>query len=804
MKNRFFPVKQVTTGNRNGWSWRSMRLLILCGMGVLTSLTVVLSGTSVAQMPQPTKTVAQPVQLFAQAPETEALGIPPRDEATDTTDVGAEKPDLGPTNKYILEFNRSPAIGNRYRMNGVYGESRLGFTRPRNWQVKGVKAIVRFQHSPDLVASRSNLIVRVNDTSIGAIPLNLKEAQIGEAIVTIPANLIQDYNELTLVAQQENSATCSEPGDEKLWTEVLPDSKLVFDYQSKIVPLDFGRFPYPFFDELTLDTTRINYLQPTQTDKAWLTATSRFQSQLGRLADFRNLETQLIKAPKNLSWNDRLVIVGTPAQQPLLKTLKLPLKVKGNEFIGNDAVSIPADEGLLMLTNIEDGKVPVLVISGNSPEAVQKAAQFLVQDQSTKLGTSALIQVKGELNAPTPAAQRAWPRFLPPEANFKLSQMQRADGKTYSDVTVRGSDAPPVEINFWAMPDDRFLRGSTMNLKYSYSAQTDPTKSTVSVAIDGVNVGSKKLDSDQGGSNESFNVDLPANLIKPNSTIRVNFKLIPQGEDSVRACGRLTDQQLWGTVLGDTSFSVKREIGADLPNLKLLTTGYPFAEWQSLSRMAIVLPESPNPADIMTLIKFSERMGRLTRAESIEHQVYLGDSELDETVKSDKHIVAIGTSNRLPLPDEVFKQGLGLLDNFNRQFKKTQTRSLPNADGVIKMVNSPWGKERVILALTAQTDKGLKQVQDVLSADPWFYQLQGDTALMTPTSANPSPYDPNGYQFQFLQEATPRTLEKLNPLNKVRRFLEQRYYLISIGVVGVALLMYGIAQRYLKRVSEGK
>jgi cellulose synthase operon protein B len=295
---------------------------------------------------------------------------------------------------------------------------------------------------------------------------------------------------------------------------------------------------------------------------------------------------------------------------------------------------------------------------------------------------------------------------------------------------------------------------------------------------------------------------LPENLIKPNSKIKVNFKLEPKGEGSDRACGQLTDQQLSGTVLSSTEFTVNREIGADLPNLKLLTSGYPLADMQDLSRMAIVVPDAPTPGDLMTLLKFSERMGRLSRAASVEHQVFLSGG-LTQTVKDNKHIVAIGTSAHFPLP-EVFKQGLGLMDSVNRQFGKTQMRTLPNADGVIKSVISPWNKERLVLALTGQTEQGLKQVQDVLGADPWFYQLQGDTALMTPTMANPSPYDPNGYQFQFLQESAPQTLENLNPLNKVRRFLQSHFYLLPIGIIAVSLLMYGIAQRYLKRVAEGQ
>ena len=65
--------------------------------------------------------------------------------------------------EYILEFNRSPIVGNRMRLRGVYSEGRLAFTRPRGWDVGAVKAEIHFQHSPALYANRSNLTVLIND-----------------------------------------------------------------------------------------------------------------------------------------------------------------------------------------------------------------------------------------------------------------------------------------------------------------------------------------------------------------------------------------------------------------------------------------------------------------------------------------------------------------------------------------------------------------------------------------------------------------------------------------------------------------
>jgi cellulose synthase operon protein B len=717
----------------------------------------------------------------------------------------------GPQSQYLLEFNRSPAIGNRFRLEGINAESRLGFPRPRSWAINGAKAIIRFQHSPNLIASKSNLIVRVNDTSIGSVPLNLKDAQIGEAVINIPPGLLQDFNEITLVAQQSNSQTCTNPDDKALWTEVLPDSKILLDYRSKNLTLDFARFPYPFFDNLALDSNRINYLTPSQASGEWLTAASRFQTYLGRVHDFRPLETRLVKDLKSNQWNDRTIVIGTPDDQPALKGLKLPLALNNGKFLDGNKSALPGDVGILMMTTATAGGPPILIISGNSPEGVAKATQFLVQTESAKIGTGQFVLVNNEksLEANSPG-KREWQRFIPGENKFELSKLLGNDNKPFQDVTVRGVSAPRVEFPFRALPDDQFIRGNTMTLKYSHSANIDVRKSTVSVFIDNIGVGSKKLTNENGATNESFSLDLPANLIKPNSRIGVDFKLVPRNPET---CGPTTDQQLWGTVQKDTNFNLNREIAVQLPDLKLATVGYPFAGPQDLSRTAIVLPDKPTDMDIMTLMKFSERMGRLTPMDrqtstnTVKHSVYLA-SGLPQDVKDSKHLVAVGTRDRFPL-QEVFKEksGFQLLDFFARGFKQAQIQSLPDNGGVIKSILSPWWKaksgdndQRVILALTAQTEAGMQQVQDVLSNDSWFSQLQNDTVLIS-ANKNVSPYDSNAYQFQFLEQSDRTSSENLNLLSKMRRFFQNNWWLLPTGIIALSVLLYGIAQLYLKRVS---
>lgn len=748
--------------------------------------------------PQPAP-VYQPPAPAPAAPQAPTSSTPAPAPASPAKTEPAAPVAASPAGQYVLEFNRSPVIGDRFRLQGVFSEARLGFTRPRNWDLQSVKAIIRYQHSPALLANRSNLTVRINGTSVGSAPLNQRQGQIGQLMVNIPPGIIRDFNEISVVAQQ-NNAECSNPADPTLWTEVLPDSKLLFGFQPRSVPLDFSRYPYPFFDTLGLDANRITYLLPSTVTDGWLTAATRFQAALGRIAGFRPLDSQVTKSLGGFEWRDRLVIIGTPEEQPALKSLKLPFAIGGNQVLDGSKSPLPEDVGVLMLTTTQNGSTPVLVATGNGPEGVAKAVQFLVQGEKRRLGTGQAMLVNTVDNLPTPDG-RKWPAYLPTANSFKLSDLKTVEKQPFQDITVRGASAPPVEFDFRALPDDRFLRGSSMDLVYSYSPQVNPRTSVVEVLLDGVGIGGKRLDSVDGANRLTVNVNLPENLVKPNSKIQVFFRLNPREPGQ---CGVVTDQQLWGTVHSDTTFKLRRETSVELPDLKLLQFGFPFAAPQDLSATAIVLPDGPSAAEVQTALKLSERLGRLSQADSLKLEAYTTGS-LTDPIRKERNLIGVGLRERFPLP-EIFKaSGFQLGDLFSRQWGQSQIQALPDRGGVIKTVLSPWNGNRVLLALMAQTESGLGQVQDILSRDPWFFRLQGDTALINTTEQNPSPYDPDAYQMEFLQQAPQRRIEDVSLLGKAIRFLQEHWYLLPTGIITLALLLYGIAQLYLKRMAgEGK
>lgn len=740
----------------------------------LLAQPLVLLRTSLAQdveapaRPADTRSLEQRVLQKERVLQDDLPPLPPNVSPIQSLDSG----------EYILEFNRSPIVGSRLQLRSIYDEARLRFTRPRNWDTQTAKVMLRFRHSPALYATRSNLSVLINGVSVGTVPLNNREGEIGTAIYDIPTHLLQDYNEVVVAALQNNSPTCTQdPFDPSLWTEILPDSKLVFNFAPQPVALDFNQYPYPIFDELSLNPNRIAYLMPQTVDQTWLTAVARLQTSFGRFARYRPLETRFVRSPADLEFDEKLIVVGTAGQYADLAGIQLPLALQ-DQPKDEQGKAIAPRTGLLMLGSAPQGQ-PVLVASGPDGAAVTQAVQLLVQGRDRAIATGQTVLVDALTAVPAPAP-RDWPGYLPDRSQFQLQDLTDFLERPNEDVTVRGAEAPTIEFDLRALPDDTFLPGNSVTLRYSYGPQMNPLTSLMEVRLDGLPLGGKKLDKIEGEREQSLTVKLPEDKIRSNSKLQVLFQMDPRER---RSCNRAVDQHLWGTVHSTTEFDLQRQAGVELPSLERLQAGYPFAAPQDLSRTALVLPDDPSPEELSLLLEVAERLGRLSRSEAIQLSAY-EKRDLPDPVRDNAHLIALGSRARFPFKESLETGNFALGSLWKRQRDASELRTLPDAEGVIREVISPWNRDRVLLMLSAQTPSGLGRVQDVFSRDGLFFQLQKDTALISAKEIDPSPNDPQDYDLEFVSRAPQqRQISEISSGEQLKRAFRGGLAVLDTGLV---------------------
>lgn len=711
----------------------------------------------------------------------------------------AASPEASPLSQYVLQFNRAPVVGNALQMQGVLSEARIGFTRPRHWQVDSAKVQIRFRHSPALFAERSNLTVRLNNQHLGSVPLNRSAEQIGNVLFNVPADLLQDYNTVVMQVQQHTSADCTDPTDPTLWTEILPDSKVLINYRPQPISLDLANYPFPFLDELGLDADRLTYLRPKTASDVWMTAAARYQAAAARLTNFRSVQTRLVDSLDDLEFQDRLIVIGTPENQPLLSNLALPFEIKNGKFVDGGGNALPNDVGVVMLTTTEDSTNPVLVMAGNDNQGVLKAVQGMVQPSDRQLltGPAALITEVANIESPAP---RDWETFIPPDQRrFALADLLDEDSQPFQDVTVNGLPIPPpIQIPFKLLPDEQTLKGSTFTLRYSYGPNIDPGRSSVSVRLDGRGLAGERLRQVNGGT-DALTVNLPPGLVTANSKLEVQFFTYPK---TALSCGDIPDQPMWGTVHSDSSFNLNRSSIVRLPDLRLIQSGFPVAAPQDLAQTAFVVPESPTDNELLAMLKASSRLGRLSHAETVKLGVYTGQN-LPSEVRQGNNLIVIGVRDRFPLP-EIFQKsnGFALGDQLLRRQNQSQVQNITDQAGVIEAQVSPWNSERVLIGLTGQSEAGLVGIQEVFYRDSLFSQLAGDT-LLVQSRTDSRPGLPNEtFQVTTFSQNAQKTIDRRSPLNRVMATIQANWYLLPGGIVLIALVFYGLSQLYLNRVSQ--
>lgn len=751
---------------------------------------------SVAPARRSAPTQAAPPAAATPAPTTPA----PAADSAQNNSAQNNSAQENSTQQYVLQFNRAPVVGNALQMEGILSQQRLSFSKPRHWQMDSAKVLIRFRQSPALYADRSSLTVRFNNRHLGSVPLNRKADEIGNVMFNIPADLVQNQNMLIMQVQQHTSQDCTDPTDPTLWTEILPDSQVVLNYKTLPIPLDLANYPYPFLDEQGLEADRLTYLRPETVSDVWLTATGRFQAAAARSSSARPMQLRVIDQLSQLQAQDRIVVIGTPAEQPALADLPLPFKLANGKVLDGDRNPLPNGVGVLMLTTTPDEATPVLVATGNDPAAVLKAVQALVQPEDRQLLTGQAVLVNDVAEVASPAAND-WPGYLPARVNrLLLSDLEIRPEQRFQDVTVNGVPVPPpVEIPLRALPDQKFLRGSKFTLNYSYGPGIDPKRSSVSVMLDGQGIGGERLKSADGGT-DSVTVDLPPELITPDTTLGVQLFTYPRQAIN---CGEIPDQSTWGTVHGSSSLSLQQNNVVNLPDLNLLQSGFPLTAPQDMSQTSFVLPNVPTNDDILTMLRVSGRLGQLSRSQSIKLDAYRRDG-LPESAQQ-KNLVGIGQRDQFPLP-ELFQddQGFSLGGQFARRRNSTQLQTLPDEAGVILAKPSPWNQERLLLGLTGQTPAGLTEVQQVFAQDALFSRLEGDTVLVQRTTPNPSPYNRSDFEVTTLTQQVPHTIDRSNWLSRAVAFFQSNWFLLPGGMVVIALMLYGVSQMYLNRLSRSE
>ena len=619
-----------------------------------------------------------------------------------------------------------------YRLKTVRTQRDYPFTRPQGWQVLSSSNIhLTFQHGSNLLPERSSLNVLVNNRILKSVPLGKNNITPTTLNIPVPPDLLKDNNILSYQVDQHYTYKCEDPFSEELWTEVLPDSALTLNYGWKPVHPDLAQYPFPLLDPLNNYTpTVVGYVVPTGASDQSLEAFGVVAAHLGQQAGWRAFKPY-VGDESALHSGNNVILIGTPEENQAISAVSqnLALPLSGGQFHDAQGATIPADAGVLQLVpNPYNPTRAVLIVSGNGPEGVKKAAHVLAQGSLNKIlnGRSAIIkdyQKGGEY------PYRAWDGFI-------LKSGDDFAGLDLPTQTSRGITALPIFYKLKMMPD-LFLPGKTkvkVHTVYSYASQLDASQSKLEVLLNGKAIKSIPLDDKAGKSLADLTVEIPSEEFHTYNDLEYRFHLYPEKYDM---CRFVTDVHIWGTIHNTTYVEIPGEIKAPLPDVGLINDGgYPFTAYQDMSKTGLVLPDSVSQNDLNAMLQFVTRLGR----DSLSHKgielTAHHAATLPDDIKKDRNLVIIGQRDKNKLFGDVKDKASLLVDgtwNTLQEEQKTRVAQInyTPGQGIIEELLSPWNASRVALLITGQNDTALVRDAQLFQNDAWYAAIkQGNITVV--------------------------------------------------------------------------
>ena len=286
---------------------------------------------------------------------------------------------------------------------------------------------LRYAYSPDLLSELSKINVLVN----GEVAASLALPKAGASgpvtqVVELPAQLITEYNQLTLQLIGHYSTGCEDPQHSSLWATISHQSELQLVADAAPQANDLALLPEPFFDARDGRKLSLPVVFLGAPDNATLEAAGTLASWFGLRAKGRvlNFPATLDTLPAK---GHAIVLVGAKGAPA---GLKLP------------AATGPA---LAIVANPNDPNGRLLLVQGRDGAELKLAAATLATASKTLAGASMAITQPAVL-----MARRAYdaPNWLRSDRPVKLAELGNPQA-----LNVTGYDPGDIAIPLRLPPD---------------------------------------------------------------------------------------------------------------------------------------------------------------------------------------------------------------------------------------------------------------------------------------------------------------------------------------------------------------
>lgn len=463
-------------------------------------------------------------------------------------------------------------------LRGTNGEAKWYFEVEKGLDVKDFKLNLFIRVNELIRTDISYATIHINDIPVKSMNYeNSSSLLLNSWRIDVPTHLInKGYNELKILTHSRISdLPCEDDKNIANWVIIDESTNYVIQYDRKYYSKKISNFPKPFIGIHADEDIGVGVVIPENYTDDEITAALTLIGYMKDLNFGYKTPITLIKTNDNASIFDSLIYIGNYQAIPdNIKTL-----------INKE--STYRNKAHIYSESLEPFKKPVLMIVSDNGNSLMTAVKALNNNNLKTQMSSSYISIDEDFNINT--------------KEEKENDYNNLIDLGLNGIEVKGRNQQYTSIG---LKNNKVLaREANINLNLRYSDNLDFEKSMVSVYINGIPIGSQKLDRHKRDL-DSITFYIPEAL-RQNSyyDIRIVFELIPSG---IIDCERYLASVPWAYIQKDSSLFLP---GIDNPLMLLDNFPYPFSREDDIDRTTIVLPDQPTKEDIELAGMLAELIG---------------------------------------------------------------------------------------------------------------------------------------------------------------------------------------------------
>lgn len=610
-------------------------------------------------------------------------------------------------------------------MLGPYDAAQLRFTLPPEWKLENGAAI-QFVLRTSFTGSFNEQGIDLSQLTGGTLEVTFNEQLIesvvldweGDQVVTvnIPAGAqIPTRDDGRHVLDLFLNAATDCRFDHQTTLVIRSNSQFVLPHSSVAPALDLRTLPQPFFYRDSIVPPAVKLVVPEQQSESSLRAALTLGGGFARLAGTSAVYD--VKLAGQLTAEDRasanLIFVGKASDFGDLAQVLLPAPVANGSFNIGDAA---AETGLIQIAPSPwNPDKAVLVVGGNSDEAVIKAAQA-VSSGVIIPGSSNQLALIDQIRENTAPQRVPVDRTLIDLANEMRALSNVEPGATLFGQRITSIGVTTTDYSFYIPFGQEAADEAYFDLTFNHSSLLSFDRSGIVVLVNGQPVGSVRF-TDETTDLTTQRIRIPAYTLIPGENIlTIEASMIP-----LDLCAAVGFNNIWLAISGDSLLHIP--LGPAKPtevlDYALSTYPQPFVADPTLSDLTFVVSGTDAVA-WQSAVKLAADLSRRAFGDMIALNAAFGSFK--QTAEKPQHLIVVGKPVDLPILQDLSgvlpapyppQSNIAQENAFRVSYKLPPDVEL----GYLQFLADPNAPDKYILAVLGTSDAGLGWATTALTTD---------------------------------------------------------------------------------------